>query len=129
MNQNLLIYDGDCGFCFKSARLAQKWRNGRVTIAAWQDVPETMQDLGLTDEDGMTQVWFVDGSGRLSGGAEAVNAVLREVWWARPFTWLYHLPFMAWLEEKVYRWVAANRGRLPGSTPQCSLPSEQGTQP
>jgi predicted DCC family thiol-disulfide oxidoreductase YuxK len=120
MMQNLLIYDGDCGFCLKSARLAQAWRNGRIAIAAWQEIPETMQELGLTAADGMEQVWYVAGDGRLSGGAEAVNAVLSEVWWARPFTWLYRLPFVRQLENKVYRWVADNRTRLPGGTPQCS---------
>ncbi len=67
----LLIYDGDCGFCQKSARLARAWSNGRITITAWQDIPQQMQTLGL-------------------------------------------------LEDKVYRWVADNRTRLPGGTPQCS---------
>jgi predicted DCC family thiol-disulfide oxidoreductase YuxK len=115
----LLIYDGDCGFCQKSARLARTWSNGRITIAAWQDIPQQMQDLGLTDADGMEQVWCVDENGRLTGGAAAVNSVLAGIWWARPFTWLYRLPLVQQLEDKVYRWVAENRTRLPGGTPQC----------
>lgn len=120
--KNLLIYDGDCGFCLKSAQLAQQWSNGRITITPWQNIPDTLQDLGLTAADGMEQVWFVDENGRLTGGAEAVNAVLRLVWWARPFTYLYYLPLMPQLQGKLYRWVAANRTRLPGGTPQCQPP-------
>jgi predicted DCC family thiol-disulfide oxidoreductase YuxK len=116
----LLIYDGDCGFCYKTAHLAEMWSNGRITIIAWQNVPQQMQELGLTDADGMEQVWFVDENGRLTGGAAAVNAVLGGIWWARPFSWLSRLPLARQLEDKVYRWVADNRTRLSGGTPQCS---------
>ncbi|MBE7530042.1 MAG: DUF393 domain-containing protein [Ardenticatenaceae bacterium] len=82
-------------------------------------IPEQMAALGLSDVDGMTQVWFVDTDGRLRGGAAAVNGALRYVWWARPFTWLYSLPGIKQLQERVYRWVATNRYRLPGGSAQC----------
>lgn len=118
---SLLIYDGDCGFCQKTARLAQRWANGRFAIAPWQAIPNRLQSLGLTEEDGLRQVWFVDGNGRLTGGAEAVNEVLRWVWWAKPVALLYRLPGVHTLEDWGYRWVAANRTRLPGGTPTCAL--------
>ncbi|MCB9444440.1 MAG: DUF393 domain-containing protein [Ardenticatenaceae bacterium] len=115
----LLIYDGDCGFCLKSARLAQACSNGRITITAWQEIPQQMQELGLTDADGMKQVWFVDENGRLTGGAAAVNAAMSLIWWARPFTYLF--PVMRPIEDKIYHWVAENRHRLPGGTLQCRI--------
>ena len=99
----------------------ETWSSGHIAIAAWQNIPPIMQELGLTNADGMEQVWFVAENGRLTGGAEAVNAVLKLVWWARPFTWLYFLPFMRPIEDKLYRWVAAHRHRLPGGTPQCRI--------
>ncbi|MCL4263989.1 MAG: DUF393 domain-containing protein [Anaerolineae bacterium] len=99
----------------------QTWTRGRVDVRPWQRIPEQMAALGLTAVDGMTQVWFVSADGRLSGGAAAVNEALRHVWWARPFTWLYPLPGIKQLEERIYRWVAANRYRLPGSSAQCRL--------
>ncbi len=80
--------------------------------------------LGLSDVDGMTQVWFVDTDGRLHGGAAAVNRALRFVWWIRPFTWLYPLPGIKQLQERVYRWVADNRHRLPGGSAQCRIDDE-----
>ena len=81
--------------------------------------------LGLTDDDGMRQVWFVDGEGKLSGGAEAINRSMRSCWWIRPLTYLYHVPGIRQLQDWGYRWVAANRYRLPGSTPQCEIPSRE----
>lgn len=80
-----------------------------------------MSALGLTAVDGMTQVWFVNADGRLCGGAAAVNGALRYVWWTRPFTWLYPLPGIKQLQERVYRWVADNRYRLPGGSAQCRV--------
>lgn len=80
-----------------------------------------MAELGLTTADGMEQVWFVDGNGRLSGGAAAVNAALKFVWWLRPFTHLYPLPGIRQLQDRVYHWIASNRHNLPGSAPQCRL--------
>ena len=50
-------------------------------------------------------------------------AALALIWWARPFTWLYRLPGMRWIEEKVYRWIANNRYRMPGSTAACAVPN------
>ncbi|MCI0579147.1 MAG: DUF393 domain-containing protein, partial [Chloroflexi bacterium] len=94
---------------------------GRVDARPWQRIPERMNSLGLTAEDGMAQVWFVDAAGRLSGGAAAVNEALRLVWWARPLTWLYHLPGVPRLEDRLYRWIAANRNHLPGGTAACRI--------
>lgn len=84
-----------------------------------------MAALGLTAEDGMRQVWLVDGNGRLRGGAEAVNQAMRFCWWIRPFTYLYPLPGIRQLQDWIYRWVADNRHRLPGSTAQCALLSQE----
>ncbi len=84
-----------------------------------------MHTLGLTDKDGMQQAWFVDENGRLFGGAAAINQSLRYIWWARPFTPLYTLPGLRQLADHIYRWVAANRHRLPGSSDTCRLEPPQ----
>ena len=97
------------------------WTNGRVERQPWQQIPERLASLGLNTEDAMAQVWFVTAGGRLYGGAAAVNEALRLVWWARPLTYLYRLPGIRQLEDKVYRWVAANRYRLPGGTASCAI--------
>ena len=103
----------------------ESWTNGRIEIKPWQAIPDRLAALGLTDEDGLAQAWFVDAQGRLTGGAEAINRALRYCWWLRPFTYFYPLLGMRQLQNWVYRWVANNRYRLPGSTPQCALPSEE----
>lgn len=81
-----------------------------------------MAAVGLSAEDGMTQVWFVTPDGRVTGGAEAANDALALVWWLRPVTWLYRVPGLRQLQDRVYRWVADNRHRMPGSSDACAVP-------
>ncbi len=80
-----------------------------------------MAALRLTETDGMTQVWFVDANRQLTGGAEAINQALHYSYWLRPFTIFYPLPGIRQIQDWLYRWVAQNRYRLPGSTSQCAV--------
>jgi predicted DCC family thiol-disulfide oxidoreductase YuxK len=118
----LLIYDGDCGFCTETATMLKSMAGDQIMIAPWQAIPEKMETLGLTDEDGMTEVWFARPGHKAVGGAEAANLAMRHVWWARPLTYLYYVPGIKQLEKWLYRWVARNRSRLPGSTDSCAMP-------
>jgi predicted DCC family thiol-disulfide oxidoreductase YuxK len=94
-----------------------------VEIHPWQKSLELMAEYRLTAEDGMTQIWYINNN-HLSGGAEAVNDVLRLAWWARPFTYLYRLPGIRQLQDRLYRWIADNRHRMPGSTAACEIEPE-----
>lgn len=101
------------------------WTKDKIELIGWQFIPEKMEELGLSAEDGMTQVWFVDGVGNLSGGAEAINRSMRHVWWAYPFTWLYFVPGIRQLQDLAYRWVANNRHNMPGSSDACEIPQKK----
>ena len=98
----------------------------KVELAAWQMIPERMEQAGLTWEDGMAKAWYVgyDAQGkvvRVTGGAEAINDTLRHVWYIWPFTYLYYVPGMRQLQNRVYQWIADNRYKLPGSTAACAV--------
>jgi predicted DCC family thiol-disulfide oxidoreductase YuxK len=88
-------------------------------------IPERLAAAGLTAEDDMYQVWTLTPDGRVLGGTTAVNAALALILWARPLTWLYRLPGMRPLEDKLYRWVADNRYRMPGGSAACAVPNPQ----
>jgi predicted DCC family thiol-disulfide oxidoreductase YuxK len=84
-------------------------------------IPERLAAAGLTPEDALYQVWTVTPNGRVLGGSAAANAALALIWWAWPLTWLYRLPGMRPLQDKLYRWVANNRYRMPGGTAACQI--------
>ena len=116
-----LVYDGDCGFCTRSAALAR-----RVLPADCAVVPSQGADLaavGTTAERARREALWVPRTGEVVGGARAVAAALREAGsgWAL-LGRLLQLPPIGLLADAVYRVVAANRMRLPGGTAACALP-------
>lgn len=119
----VLVYDGDCAFCTKSVRLAEHLR-ADVDVLAWQFAD--LAALGLTEIQANDAVQWVEPDGRISSGHEAIAALFRRA--GLPFSLLGRLmltPPVSWLARRIYVWVAANRHRLPGGTPACSLPPEQ----
>lgn len=123
MGTPTLVYDGDCGFCTRSARLVE-----RLPVAArlvpWQEAD--LAALRTTEERARHEVLWVAASGRVFGGAAAVAELLRQCrfpWW--PLGTLLSAPVLRGLAEIAYRLIARNRHRLPGATPACELPPEQ----
>jgi len=116
----LLIYDGDCGFCTTSARWIQRRLPDAVDVSPWQGL--TLANFALTEAEAKTAVYWVDPSGAAHRGHLGIGQALVAA--GRPWAALGHLilrPPVSWLAKPVYRWVAANRHRLPGSTDACRL--------
>ncbi|HEY8445671.1 MAG TPA: DUF393 domain-containing protein [Thermomicrobiales bacterium] len=120
-----LIFDGECGFCTRSARIARSLdRRGRVTIVPYQK-PGVLAAHGLTEAQAAATVWAVAPDDRRYAGAAAVAQVLSVALGTR-LPWLvYRIPGMSRLQERVYDWVARNRGRLPGDQPYCEQHPEE----
>ena len=118
-----LLYDGDCAFCSSSARLlSTRLRRSPADFAVepWQQVD--VEALGLTPAECDAMVRWVSVHGIRDAGHVAIARALRESrWWVRPAGAVLLLPGVSALAARVYAWVAANRHRLPGGTPACSL--------
>lgn len=107
----MLIYDGDCGFCRRSAGWAHRYVNPRMPMQPWQD--SDLVSLGLTEEECRSAVQWVDERGHTRSGGAAVCAALRT---GRP-PWpmlgvLGSAPGIRAITEACYRWVARNRHRF-----------------
>jgi predicted DCC family thiol-disulfide oxidoreductase YuxK len=111
-----LVFDGDCGFCTRVLgwlRLLD--RGSRITSLPLQrdGVPES---IGSTPETCRSTLhWHADGHS--ATGAEAAATALAVATRSRLPVLLYRRT--APLQERAYTWVAANRGRFPGTTPWC----------
>jgi predicted DCC family thiol-disulfide oxidoreductase YuxK len=118
----LLIFDGDCAFCSSCVRAAGRILPGNLRAVPWQRVPD-LAAYGLTPEAAAASVQWVDSSGSLASGHEAVAQVLMAaggLWWLAGRVML--LPGFSAVAAFVYELVARNRARLPGGTPACGLP-------
>jgi predicted DCC family thiol-disulfide oxidoreductase YuxK len=114
-----VLYDADCGFCTTCAHWLE--RHGTCSVTPWQSVD--LEALHLTVEDVTTAAWWLDSSGQATAsGAQAVAAALRTCGPGyRLLGFLMTLPVIRLLAAVVYRWVAANRYRLPGATDACRI--------
>lgn len=116
---NILFFDGACGMCTRSRDLLLKMdRTGNLQTEALQS-PGTAQRLGIAQSELLDSVRWLDSSGAVYSGAEAANAALSAAIGTRIPLAIYRLPGVGLIEEAIYRWVAANRHRFPGTTPYC----------
>jgi len=105
-----LVYDGECGFCTRSARWVERRdRAGRISVRPSQEAG-LIERLGLSREEADRASWAVEAEGRKFEGAAAINRVLRELgagW--RLVGSLYELPPIRWVEDRYYGRVARRR--------------------
>ena len=119
----VLVYDGDCGFCTRSALWLQR-RARSIDVVPWQRAD--LESLSLTARECAAAVHYVSG-GRRVAGAAAVAAALREC--RQPYRAVGSVmgsPVMRPLADRVYAWVAVHRHRLPGGTPSCAVDASSG---
>lgn len=104
-----LFFDADCGFCTRTARwIAPILRRRGMAVAPLQD-PRVGALLGMSREQLLLELRFLLSDGSQFGGADAVVAVAREIWWGFPLVWLARVPGMMDLLRAAYRAVAASR--------------------
>ena len=120
----VLVFDGDCAFCTTSAGVIARWLRRSPTdfaIEPWQHLD--LAALGLTAAECDEAVRWVAANGIPDAGHVAIARALRASrWWVRPAGVVLLAPGISRLAARAYTWVSANRHRLPGGTPACSLP-------
>jgi|ERR1700682_3474002 len=100
-------------------------RAGRV-LAVSNQKRGMLSRYGLSREEADRAAWTIEGDGRRSQGAAAMNRVLKEVGGPWPVVaGAYRLRPVAALEEAAYRWFARNRSRFHrlGVQPECDEPA------
>ncbi|KAA0081955.1 DUF393 domain-containing protein [Mycolicibacterium sp. P9-64] len=115
----VLYFDGVCGMCTRARNLLLRWnRTGALETRPFQQ-EGTAQLLGLTESMMHESSWWLDSSGAVYGGAEAINAALSVALGSTLPLRIYRLPGIRGVQEMTYRWVATHRYRFPGTTPYC----------
>lgn len=117
-----VLYDGGCGLCQRSRHAFERiGAAGRLTFVDVHDPDESARRFPqLRWGDLMDEMHVIDPSGRVTRGFFAfrtIAGVMPALWAAWP---LLHVPGVSIVGQRVYRWVARNRG---GSCPDgaCSL--------
>lgn len=104
-----LFFDADCVFCTKIARrLKPALQRRNLAVAPLQD-PRVATLLGLSHENLIREIHLLMPDGTRYGGADAVIALARQIWWARPLVWPANIPGVMLLVRTAYRYIARNR--------------------
>ena len=125
--KDVIVYDAECPFCRRQIERIRK----RDRADCFEYVPR--QQPGLIDRfpalaraDFNTGMRLIERAGTVSVGADAVYQIARRLPYWRRWAWLYRLPGLHALAQRVYGWIAANRQRLGQSCEDgaCKLPTQ-----
>lgn len=115
----VLLFDGACGFCTRSENfLLRLDRTGELRTEPLQGAG-VAERLGIPPSQLLESVRWLDSSGEVYSGAEAVNAALSAALGIGLPLRIYRIPGIRSLQDALYRWVADHRYRFPGTTPYC----------
>ncbi|PKH37629.1 Predicted thiol-disulfide oxidoreductase YuxK, DCC family [Nocardioides alpinus] len=114
-----MLNDADCGFCMRTAALVPKLG---VDIDSSTIQAADLAALGVDADRATVEMPYVHPDGRVDYGHRAFASILR----TGPLPWrvvgrVMTAPGIDRVARRTYHWIAANRSRLPGGTPACSL--------
>ena len=108
-----VIYDGHCKMCGKMVGLLRKWdHDHRLEIVPSQMPGVQARYPWIPARAYAEGVQIVGPGGRTWMGAAAVEKIIDVMPRGRLISWIFSVPFVRALADRVYRWVARNRYRL-----------------
>ena len=115
----VLFFDGACGMCTRSVEFVLRLdRTGELQIEPLQS-PGAAARLSISPSQLLDSSRWLDSSGVVYCGAEAMNAAVSSAIGTRLPLVLYRMPGMRFVQDAIYRWVSTHRYRFPGTTPYC----------
>lgn len=123
----VILFDGHCGLCARSVRhVARRDRSGTFRFAPLQGKTAAREcaRLGIRLPDGDPDTLILIDGDRALTRSDAALAIASRL----PFPWrlctaLRVVPRT--LRDAVYRWIARNRYRWFGRSPQCMVPTPE----
>lgn len=116
----VVLYDGECRFCTEgAARLARFAKPSALELVSSKDPAQLARFPQVSQFAANRALQLVMPDGRVYSGAAAVAQALntRPIW--RGLTWVYNVPGVHWLTDRLYDLVAANRYRIAGRIAPC----------
>ena len=117
----LLVFDGDCAFCTTWVNRLEAMLPVFPPTSPWQWLD--LDQYGLTADDVHDYAWVITPHRQFAGHL-AFSALLRMQPTAvlRFAGHILATPPFSWVAALGYKFISANRHRLPGGTPACALP-------
>lgn len=108
-----LVYDGDCEVCGRFVRVLQRWdRRRQIELVPSQNPCVPARFPWIPTDAYADAMQLIGPGGKTTQGAEALDELLGILPQGWMLGWLFRLPFVGWVADKLYRWFARNRYRF-----------------
>lgn len=117
----IFLFDADCGFCQRCVEVAKKVRPDITYIPNYE---VDLEEYGLTQSDIDNASWYIRADKQVKLGGSAGIAALMAGSSLLPWRIagiILQAPVIRTVIRPVYRLIADNRGRMPGSDGTCGL--------
>ena len=115
-----VVYDGTCGFCQRIVSVLRQWDRGMLEIVPYQAPGVQARFSWIPARAFEESLQLVRIDGQTWQGAAAIEQVLTVLPRGRLIAWVFRLPLVRPIAERLYRWLARNRYRL-GCADHCAL--------
>ena|SRR5215207_8485320 len=107
------VYDGMCKVCTRLANGLRKWdRHGEIEVVASQAPGVLARFPWIPARAYAEALQLIGPGGRTWQGAAAVEQLLKVLPKGKLVAWLFSVPFVRVIADRVYKWFARNRYRL-----------------
>lgn len=108
-----LVYDGTCNMCTRLSKRLIAWDTRRdIEVIPSQKPGVAARFPWIPLEAYREAIQLIGPGGETWQGAAAVEELLGILPRGRWIAWIFHVPFVRRLADKVYRWVGRNRYHL-----------------
>jgi predicted DCC family thiol-disulfide oxidoreductase YuxK len=108
-----LVFDGACRMCTRLSNVLRHWDSrSNIEVTASQ-APGVMARFPWIPQRAYAEaIQLIGPGGETWQGAAAIEQLLTALPRGRWIAWIFHVPFVRALADRIYRWVARNRYRL-----------------
>jgi len=107
------VYDGTCTVCTRLATVLRKWdRQQQIEVVPSQAAGVTARFPWIPARAYAEALQLIGPDGQTWQGAAAIEELLEILPKGRLASWIFKIPFVRTIADRIYRWFARNRYRL-----------------
>lgn len=116
-----VVYDGFCKVCTRLAGTLQHWdRNQQMEIISSQTPGVHERFPWIPEKAYGESLQFIGPAGRTLQAAAAVEAIIRLLPRGKWIAWIFKVPLVRGIADRIYGWIARNRYKL-GCGEHCQV--------
>jgi predicted DCC family thiol-disulfide oxidoreductase YuxK len=116
-----LVYDGDCSVCNRSVNLLRQMdKRQEIEIVPSQATGVMARFPWIPSAAFAEAIQLIGPGGKTWQGAAAIEQLLGVLPRGRWIAWMYRIPLVRAIADRLYRWFARNRYRF-GCSDHCTL--------